>query len=106
MRASSTLFRRYFRVSGTTAAATATTTTTIPSSQLTIPKGVLRRNFHFGSTDYARAFRHLPKPNMEAIRASSQVYLKSFDPQLWYNDPVRLLADARWKPGAISIWLQ
>ena len=47
------------------------------------------RHFHFASHDYMRTFRDLPKPDIEAIRNSSKVYLQSFDPQLWYDDPVR-----------------
>lgn len=46
------------------------------------------RQFHFASNEYTKAFRNLPKPDVEAIRNSSKDYLQSFDPQLWYDDPV------------------
>ena len=58
----------------------------LPTTALVLGQG--GRHFHFGSNDYEKTFRQLPKPNIETIRNSSRVYLKSFDPQLWYNDPV------------------
>lgn len=48
-------------------------------------------SFHFGSSDYAACFLDLPQPDTQAIRQSALTYLKSFDAQLWYNDPVGLL---------------
>jgi len=50
-----------------------------------------RMSFHFGSSDYAACFLDLPQPDTQAIRQSALTYLKSFDAQLWYNDPVSLL---------------
>jgi hypothetical protein len=47
------------------------------------------RTFHFASNDYTKCFYNLPQPDMDALRNSSRVYLQSFDPQTWYNDPVR-----------------
>jgi hypothetical protein len=50
-----------------------------------------RRSFHFASSEYAASFVDLPVPDTKAIRASAVQYLDAFDPQSWYNDPVRTL---------------
>lgn len=50
-----------------------------------------RRNmsFHFGSSEYAATFVDLPLPDTKALRNSALDYLKEFNPQSWYDDPVR-----------------
>lgn len=48
-----------------------------------------RMSFHFASSEYAASFVDLPVPDTKAIRASAVQYLDAFDPQSWYNDPVR-----------------
>ena len=53
-----------------------------------------KRNFHFASNDYAKCFRGLPTPDMNVLRESAKTYLKSFDPQSWYNDPVSIITVA------------
>ena len=67
---------------------TTTTTSTAPNQSIS-NTFVKSRQFHFGSTDYSKTFRQLPKPNIEAIRKSSKEYLATFDPKIWYDDPVR-----------------
>jgi hypothetical protein len=46
-------------------------------------------SFHFASSEYAASFADLPTPDTKAIRTSAVQYLDAFDPQSWYNDPVR-----------------
>lgn len=46
-------------------------------------------SFHFGSSGYASCFLDLPQPDNQAIRQSALSYLKSFDAELWYREPVR-----------------
>ena len=45
-------------------------------------------SFHFGSSGYAKCFLNLPQPDTQEIRQSALSYLKSFDSNLWYADPV------------------
>ena len=47
-----------------------------------------KMSFHFGSTEYASCFENIPTPNTNDIRTSSLEYLKSFNIQQWYDDPV------------------
>lgn len=51
---------------------------------------ISKRCFHFASQDYAACFRNLPEPDTASLRAAALEYMDSFDPQLWYNEPVRL----------------
>jgi len=48
-----------------------------------------RMSFHFASSDYTQCFQDVPQPDVAKIRQSAIDYLHSFDPQLWYDDPVR-----------------
>ena len=59
---------------------------------LLVPR-IGRMSFHFASSDYAACFLDLPKPDTQAIRASALDYLKIFDRDLWYKDPVRVMFD-------------
>ena len=45
-------------------------------------------SFHFGSSGYAKCFLDLPQPNTQEIRQSALNYLKAFDANHWYADPV------------------
>lgn len=47
-----------------------------------------RRSFHFATSDYAASFSNTPSADPSAIRAAALDYTASFDPQLWYRDPV------------------
>ena len=46
-------------------------------------------SFHFGSSDYAKAFQNLPTPDVPALKESALKYLDNFNEQSWYDDPVR-----------------
>jgi hypothetical protein len=46
-------------------------------------------SFHFGSSEYAATFVDLPLPDTKTLRNSALEYLKEFNPQSWYEDPVR-----------------
>jgi hypothetical protein len=48
-----------------------------------------RLSFHFASSDYAASFQGVPVPDIPKIRQSAVEYLEQFDPQSWYDDPVR-----------------
>lgn len=45
-------------------------------------------SFHFASSEYASCFLDLPQPDPEAIRRNTLNYLKTFNADLWYKDPV------------------
>ena len=47
-----------------------------------------KMSFHFGTKEYAATFRNLPKPDKARLREQTLTYLKAFDPQLWYDEPV------------------
>ena len=47
-----------------------------------------KMSFHFGSSDYAKAFQDLPTPDVPALKEAALKYLDNFDGQLWYEDPV------------------
>jgi hypothetical protein len=49
-------------------------------------------SFHFASSDYAASFQGVPVPDIPKIRQSAVEYLEQFDPQSWYDDPVRRLS--------------
>ena len=49
-----------------------------------------KMSFHFGSTEYASCFEDIPGVNTNDIKKSSLDYLKTFDIQQWYDDPVSL----------------
>lgn len=50
----------------------------------------LYRSFHFASPSYSSSFVNLPQPDTQAIRQSALTYLQSFNPQLWYSQPVSI----------------
>ena len=52
-----------------------------------------KMSFHFGSNEYASCFAGIPIPDTNAIRTSSLEYLKTFDIQQWYDDPVSIFID-------------
>ncbi|CAB9497364.1 expressed unknown protein [Seminavis robusta] len=78
---------------------TTTSTSTISVVPTMSVMSSTNRQFHFGSTDYSRTFRNLPKPDIEALRNSSTEYLQSFDPKLWYDEPITSLLNGSKLPG-------
>ena len=54
---------------------------------------------NFGSTAYASCFHDLPVPNTDALRSGALEYLDSFDPQLWYDDPVTTILNGEKLQG-------
>jgi hypothetical protein len=63
----------------------------IQTTNATTKTTTTRRNmsFHFGSSEYAATFVDLPRPDTKALRNGALEYLKEFNPQSWYEDPVR-----------------
>jgi hypothetical protein len=54
---------------------------------------------NFGSTDYAACLTDLPKPDVPALRKGALEYLDSFDPQLWYDDPITTILNGKKLQG-------
>mmetsp|Transcript_36380 Transcript_36380/g.87869 ORF Transcript_36380/g.87869 Transcript_36380/m.87869 type:complete len:761 (+) Transcript_36380:1179-3461(+) len=50
-----------------------------------------KMSFHFASSDYAKAFQHLPTPDVPALKESALTYLDNFNEQSWYDDPIASL---------------
>ena len=48
-----------------------------------------RMSFHFASSEYAKCFRGMPKPNVGMLKESAVNFLDNFDEESWYRDPVR-----------------
>ena len=52
------------------------------------PASFPKMSFHFGTKEYTFCFLDLPQPDTHLLRTNALQYLDSFDPQLWYDDPV------------------
>ena len=46
-------------------------------------------SFHFASSEYAKCFRDLPKPDVRFLKETAVDFLDAFDKESWYEDPVR-----------------
>jgi len=56
---------------------------------------------NFGSTAYASCLNDLPVPDKAALKSGALEYLDSFDPKLWYDDPITtILKGEKLKGGS------
>lgn len=46
-------------------------------------------SFHFASQEYAHCFVNLPVADPQRLRTDTLAALERWDPQQWYDDPVR-----------------
>lgn len=52
-------------------------------------------SFHFGSSEYAETFLDLPEPNVSKLRSDALEYLKGFDSNRWFRDPIASLLNGQ-----------
>lgn len=60
-------------------------------------------SFHFASSEYAKCFLGLPKPDVGMLKESAFQFLDTFDKELWYQDPISSLLNGNQLRGGGSI---
>ena len=59
--------------------------------------------FHFGTNEYASCFLGLPRPDPQYFHQAAVEYLKSFNPQEWFDQPMTTLLNGEALSSSIKI---